>query len=357
MKIVEIESRRDTIELTHPYTIASSTITSVDLFVLRLVADDGTVGLGSASPAEEVTDETVDMCEEALSAERLDWLRGRDVRQTAAICRELKQPYYHTPAARVALEMALYDLLAKRLQIPLVDFLGRCHTSLPTSITIGIKPTIEEALEEARSHLGRGFRHLKIKIGRSFEQEVELLRRLRRGVGPDIAIRVDANRGYNVKEAEQLWPLVRELDLELVEQPVRVRSFSEIRLLPSEYRQQVAADESLLDEEDALSLLQAPAACGIFNIKLMKCGGITSAMTIAAFAETANVGLMWGCMDESVISISAALHTAYSCPNTRFLDLDGSLDLARDPARGGFELMDGQLQLLERPGLGVELSE
>ena len=60
-------------------------------------------------------------------------------------------------------------------------------------------------------------------------------------------------------------------------------------------------------------------------------------------------------MAERVINLSAALHTAYACPNTRFLDLDGSLDLTRDPATGGFEVIDGRLHLLDRPGLGVEL--
>lgn len=357
MKIMEIETWRRAIELTHPYTIASRTITDVELFFVRLLTDDGFTGLGSASPGEEVTDETTEMCASALAPESLAWLRGRDVRHLAALCREMKQPFYHTPAARVALEMALYDLLARRLNLPLVDLLGRCHDALPTSITIGIKAEIDEVLEEAGEHVQKGFRVLKIKIGHAFEREVEMLRRLRESVGPEVTIRIDANRGYSLREAEQLWPVAREVNLELVEQPVRVRSFAEIRALPADYRRLVAADESLLDEEDALSLLQAPPACGIFNIKLMKCGGISSALTIASFAETAAVDLMWGCMDESVISISAALHTAYACPNTRFLDLDGSFDLSGDPAQGGFALDNGLLRLTGGAGLGVELRD
>jgi L-alanine-DL-glutamate epimerase-like enolase superfamily enzyme len=64
---------------------------------------------------------------------------------------------------------------------------------------------------------------------------------------------------------------------------------------------------------------------------------------------------MWGCSDESRLSIAAALHTAFACPATRYLDLDGHLDLASDPARGGFLLEDGLLRLTEAPGLGVEL--
>ena len=65
---------------------------------------------------------------------------------------------------------------------------------------------------------------------------------------------------------------------------------------------------------------------------------------------------MWGCNDESVVSIAAALHATYACPQTRHLDLDGSFDLGRDPATGGFVVNDGRLQVLNRPGLGVELS-
>ena len=62
---------------------------------------------------------------------------------------------------------------------------------------------------------------------------------------------------------------------------------------------------------------------------------------------------MWGCNDESVVSIAAALHVAFSCPHTRFIDLDGSLDLAADLAKGGFVIQDGMMRLTGQPGLGV----
>ena len=85
----------------------------------------------------------------------------------------------------------------------------------------------------------------------------------------------------------------------------------------------------------------------------MKCGGIWPALRIAAIAETAGVSLMWGCMDESRISIAAALHAAFASPATRYLDLDGSLDLARDVVSGGFTLENGVMRTLDVPGLGV----
>ena len=70
---------------------------------------------------------------------------------------------------------------------------------------------------------------------------------------------------------------------------------------------------------------------------------------------TAGIGLMWGCMDESRISIAAALAAAFAAPATRYIDLDGSLDLKRDVVRGGFILQDGMMRLTDAPGIGVEL--
>ena len=85
----------------------------------------------------------------------------------------------------------------------------------------------------------------------------------------------------------------------------------------------------------------------------MKCGGVHAAGRIADIADLAGIELMWGCMDESVVSISAALHVALASPATRYLDLDGSLDLARDVAGGGFVLEDGFMRTTDLPGLGV----
>ena len=87
----------------------------------------------------------------------------------------------------------------------------------------------------------------------------------------------------------------------------------------------------------------------------MKCGGILRGRQIAAIADAASIPLMWGCNTESKLSLSAALHAAFSSPNTRYLDLDGDLDLIRDPARGGYRLKKGMMSLTGEIGLGVEM--
>ena len=87
----------------------------------------------------------------------------------------------------------------------------------------------------------------------------------------------------------------------------------------------------------------------------MQGGWLSPAKKNAQTAYQKGIDLMWACMDESIVSISAALHIALSSPTTKYLSLDGSFDLAKDIVSGGFKLKDGKLIPTMRPGLGVDL--
>jgi L-alanine-DL-glutamate epimerase-like enolase superfamily enzyme len=352
MKITAIRSRSEHMELLRPYTVTYKTSDSVTNLIVEIETDNGILGLGAASPSIHVTGESDEACATALGDANLGWLIGCDVRTLPALCRRLNETMAATPAARAAVDIALHDALAQHLELPLVEMLGRVHTSLPTSITIGIKST-EEALAEADEYLGRGFKVLKVKLGQSLEQDLERLHKLRERVGRDIVIRVDPNQGYTAADVERFVAQTATLDIEFLEQPMPADQIEAMRALAEPIRRKLAADETLLNEHKALELVMPPAACGIFNIKLMKCGGVRPALRIATLAEIAGIELMWGCMDESIISITAALHAALASPATRYLDLDGSLDLARDVVSGGFVLQDGCLSTGDLPGLGV----
>ena len=353
MRIESVRASVEHILLTRPYAIAGQPpLTAVDNVLLGVHGSEGVVGSGIASPAEEVTGERFEDCAGALTEDSLDWLVGRDLRECQSLCRELTTRMPGLPAARAAVDMALHDALGQLMGVPLCDLLGRAQICLPTSITIGIKP-LDETLEEADEYLGRGFRHLKIKTGDDVDLDVERVLALASRVGRKALLRVDANQGYTVAQTLEFASRTAGAGVEFIEQPTPASDPASLRSLPEAIRARVAADESLLDEADALTLLDSPRACGIFNIKLMKCGGIRSGLRIAAMAETAGVELMWGCMDESVIGIAAALHAALASPATRYLDLDGHLDLARDLATGGVLLRDGHLSTNASPGLGL----
>lgn len=342
----------ENIPLTRPYTIAAGTTDAVRNAFVRLETEGGLVGLGAAAPSERVTGETMETCLDALEAITADGLVGRDVRTLPRLYRELSDRTSKAPAARAAADIALHDLFAQLNELPLVDVLGRAHDALPTSITIGIKAT-EEAIAEAEEYLGRGFSILKVKLGHDVDEDVERVTKLREVLGVRAVIRVDANQGWTVEDTVKFVRATDDLDIEFIEQPLPAVDIEAMRQLPVTVRTRIAADETLHSSHDALDLIEGTQACGIFNIKLMKCGGISEGMNIARIAETADVKLMWGCMDESRISIAAALHAAFASPTTRYLDLDGHLDLAHDVAEGGFTIENGVMRTLDKPGLGV----
>jgi L-alanine-DL-glutamate epimerase-like enolase superfamily enzyme len=144
---------------------------------------------------------------------------------------------------------------------------------MATSVTIGIED-VATTVAEARERVSAGFRVLKVKLGHDLEQDVERLHRVRETCGSGVGLRVDANQGYSAEETVALVQRTSGLDIELIEQPMAAGSPEPMAALPEEVRRRIAADESLLDEADAHRLSGPPPVCGIFNIKLMKCGGI-----------------------------------------------------------------------------------
>jgi L-alanine-DL-glutamate epimerase-like enolase superfamily enzyme len=354
MSIVAVRSRTFRAPLTRPYAIAGGHWDQVEFALCEIEDASGRVGYGAASPAEEVTGESFAVCARMLERARPGWLVGREADQIehhGDDAHDLES----APAARAALDMALFDLRAKSAGMPLVEQLGRVHSTIATSITIGLKSP-EETLEEAREYLGRGFRLLKLKVGVDVDLDVERFCKLREAHGARVVLRADANQGYDVPALERFLARTDALDLELLEQPLPRGEDAALHRFPEAARRKFVADESVHGSRDLERMIAAGSAFGVVNVKLMKCGGIAEALRMANIAERAGIRLMWGCMDESVLGIAAALHVALACPATRYLDLDGSFDLAHDPFSGGFALDGDRLQTLGRPGLGARPS-
>src|SRR5690606_20934936 len=143
---------------------------------------------------------------------------------------------------------------------------------------------------EAGEHLERGFRALKIKLGHDLEEDIARVLEVR-SHHPDVAVRVDANQGYDAAALDRFVAATAEAAIELIEQPLAAADVEGMRALDPDIRGRIAADEALLDVGDALSLATPGAdglpACGIFNIKLMKAGGVGEGLAIARVAEAA----------------------------------------------------------------------
>ena len=351
MKIRSIRADRQMLALKRPYTIARETISASEIVFFEVELANGIIGIGAANTEPAVVGETADMTIANLQSGQAHELIGRDIRQCLDLIAQYREQFTACPGTQAAIDIALHDAFGQWLGISVLDFYGRRHRKMLTSVTIGIK-NVAETLEEAHEYRDRGFKALKVKTGLDSDIDAERIIRLRETFGRHFALRVDANTGYNAAQLQNFLQKTKAQDVELIEQPFLPGMEPQLLQLPAQTRAILAADESLKDTRSAMKLAN-DQTYGIFNIKLMKCGGIAAAREIATLARPATISLFWGCNDESMVSITAALHAALSCPHTRYLDLDGSFDLAEDRVTGGFTLQDGCLLPNDAAGLGL----
>ncbi len=355
MKIVAVRSYLKNMALTKPYTIAYNTFTNVSIAFLEIELANGVIGYGTGSPAEEVVGETTLETYTNLQSDFIKQLVGRDIQSFQQIIFETNKHFYHKPGTIAAVDLALHDAFCKFIGCSVAQYYGQKIKALPTSVTIGIK-NVQDTLAEAAGYKDLGFKILKVKTGLAVEEDIERVIKLKEKFGNHFKTRVDANQGYTLQDLQKFIAATRHADLELIEQPMKVGTELELLGLSWADRKLIAADESLKDSQAALQFASNDKPFGIYNIKLMKCGGLMGALGIATIAGNADIDLFWGCNDESILSITAALHFAYSCPHTKYIDLDGSFDLAEDIVTGGFTLVDGEMLINHKIGFGCELS-
>jgi L-Ala-D/L-Glu epimerase len=352
MKIKSIHVYKKNLALTRPYTIAFRTISDVEAVFVEVKLTNGVIGLGSANPAMEVVGEDAQMAFDRLQSVGIQQFVGRNIGEIFSMLHEVERLFPHAPGTLAAMDIALHDAFCQYLGVSVAGFYGQKVDKLPTSVTIGIKG-VADTLAEAQEYFEKKFKVLKVKLGNNFDEDIERLVTLRERFGKKMAIRVDANQGYSLDEVVKFFNITKKLNIELVEQPTLVGTEGGVQNLPANIRQRLAADESLTDLNAAFQLA-AHKTFGIFNIKLMKCGGIAAAWEIANVAKAAEIDLFWGCNDESIVGITAALHVAFAAQNTKYIDLDGSLDLAEDVVKSGFILKNGIMSLPKGKGLGLK---
>jgi L-alanine-DL-glutamate epimerase-like enolase superfamily enzyme len=246
------------------------------------------------------------------------------------------------PSARAALSMALHDLVGKRLGQPIWRLWGLDPAAAPRSSFTLAMAGPEETREKARREAHRPV--LKIKVGRPDDES-----RLRaiRDEAPDALLYVDANTAWTAKEALARMPMLEELGVAFVEQPLHPDDLDGLRFLRARARLPIIADESCRTSADIPRLLGA--VDGI-NIKLAKAGSMREAVRMVHTARSHGLTVMLGCMLQSTLGIAASVQLA---PLMDYLDLDGALLLRDDPFTGPGMNEDGTLRFNESPGLGV----
>ncbi len=247
------------------------------------------IGLGEAAPDVAVTGETQASDIAALQAAR-DVLIGKDPFDFVNILRELEALLPQAPAARAAVDMALYDLMGKALGLPVYQLLGGKMREAVIAYPV-IPLDTPQIMAATASQYAAGAKTLKLKIGTTIAEDVARLAAIRAAIGDQIKLRVDVNQGWgDANTAIAAIQALREFDLEYVEQPVRDTDIDGMAEVCRAVDVPIMADESLHSPADARQIIARQAA-DMFNIKLMKCGGILRALEILSLAEAAGIAL------------------------------------------------------------------
>jgi L-alanine-DL-glutamate epimerase-like enolase superfamily enzyme len=310
--------------------------------VLVQVEHDGTAGLGEAAPAR-YHGETAGTVLAALDTLVPAAEAVGDPARLEALHAAMEEALAGHSAAKAAIDIACHDWLAQRAGMPLGRLLGLDLERVPaTSYTVPIVPPA--AVSEAVA-AGSAFRVLKVKMGDG--DDASRLRQVREATTKPL--RVDMNGGWTPDEAIRRLAELEEAGVELVEQPVAAGDLHGLRRVHRSARLPIVADEPALT---ALDIPRLAGAVDGVNIKLAKTGGIRPALKMIHAARAHRLRVMLGCMVETSIGIAAAAHLA---PLVDWVDLDGHLLLARDPARG-LRFEEGRVRPSGAPGLGVELA-
>ena len=331
---MKMEMEPITLNLETPFRIAHGTSHARHNVLVR-IGDGEHQGLGEAAPVRQhhETQEGV-----------LDYL--------ASLPPLAESPYHleellaalpsGSQSARAAVDIALHDLIGKKLGVPLYRLFGlNPESSPPTSMTISIG-TAEEVQGWARDAAQR-FSILKLKLGQ--DHTLETVRAVR--AATDARLVADANCAWTVEQAMSLIPALADLGLEWIEQPLPEEDLDGLRQISEASSIPIFADEPVRTARDIPRL--AGCVDGV-NIKVMKAGGLREALRMIAVARAHGLQVMLGCMIETSLGITASAHLA---PLVDWADLDGNQTVTNDPFTG-VQVEKGRLVLPDGPGLGVQ---
>ena len=357
MKITEVRLGMISVPLRVPFKTALRTVNSVEDVVVEIHTDTGAVGYGEAPPTGAVTGDTTGAIIGALQDHLIKTIVGRDVDDFENLMKAVQKCVMHNTSAKAAVDMALWDLYGQLYRIPVYKLLGGSRSQIVTDITISVNDP-DEMARDAINAIERGYETLKVKVGANPALDVARLAAVREAIGPNYAIRIDANQAWTPKQAVRILNQMQEkgLDIEFVEQPVTALDFDGMKYVTERSYVPVLADESVFSPDDALKIMQMRAA-DLVNIKLMKCGGIYNALKIASAAEVYGVECMIGCMLEAKISVNAAVHLACAKQIITKIDLDGPVLCSEDPVIGGAVFDEKLITVSDEPGLGVKSVE
>ena len=326
-----------------------------DLVYVRIDTDTGLVGVGLSSPgAVYITGDTAANHLQLINHLFGPAIVGFDPFDIEAIMLKLDSLARRAEAAKSGIDLALYDLMGKALDLPACKlFGGMLHPRIRVTRLMGMYGPKEMA-EKVKGWVETGCSALKLKVGTTLQEDVERVQRVRDSVGPGVTIAVDFNQACSAKEAIRRIDKMEPYDVTLIEQPVAASDLKGMAMVTKSVGPKIMADESVNTIAEAMQVIET-AAADVISLKFPKMGGILKAKKVAALCEAAGMEYLVGTTPGSRLADAANVHLAASLKDLTLPCEIGEFERMADDPCAGLEIVEGFLSPPERPGLGVEV--
>lgn len=355
--ITKIEIYKLNIPYIEPFIISLGVINEAMNIALRVHTNqEGLYGVGEASPFPLITGDTQSSdFELAKVLSRV--LIGKNPLEIEDRILDLNKDVKFNPTIKSAFDMALYDIIGKYNELPLYALWGgKNDRFIATDMTVSIN-TPEKMAKDALAFKKAGFPAIKAKIGGTTKEDVARIKAIRKAIGMEMPLRVDANQGWDTITAINTLKAIAPYDVEHCEEPIPRWNYTDLPYVRANSPIAIMADESIFNDHDAYRLASMKA-CDYFNIKLSKSGGLHNALKIISIAEAAGIKSQVGCMSESRLALTALTHLVMARKNIVHFDIDSALMLAKDPVTGGLTYRNnGVIELSDTPGIGADFNQ
>lgn len=344
-----------------PHKMAVATMQTQTLVLIKITTEDGFVGWGEATTIGglgygEESPESIKTNIETYFSPLLKTLKAHNIAQ---IMQVLKKNINGNRFAKCAIQTALLDIQAQRLNLPLSELLGgRLRDSVPVLWVLASGDTQKDIAEAQKMIAIKRHNTFKLKIGsRPVEADVEHVLAIKQALGKDVSIRVDVNRAWSELDAIKGIQLLQDGGVDLIEQPCAIDNIDAMQRLSRRFDIAIMADESLMGPSSAYRLARTNVA-SVFAVKVAQSGGLLEGRDVATIAQLAGIDLYGGTMLEGPVGTIASAHLFSTFENLAAgTELFGPLLLTEEILKTPLQYQNFELVVPQNLGLGIELDQ
>lgn len=323
MQITTITLHQYSLPLAEPFVTSMRPIYDLERILVEVETDTGIVGVGEAAPAHEVTGETGRSTFVVLEDVLGPFVTGRDPLAIERLTTDMKRFVDGAPAARAGLELAFQDIRGKHAGIPLFKLFGghgdQARITAPAVLSMQDPDVMANAAAVA---VDDGYTQIKIKVGDDPREDVERITQVGAVLPDSVALKVDVNQAWGDAATTRAVLDDVDVDIAVLEQPVPPENITDLARIRDHVDVPVMPDESVKTAADASNLIRQQAG-DVYNIKLMKTGGIHGAERLNAVAEAAHRPTQLGSNVEGDVGTAAGIHFVTAHDNVTMNELVG----------------------------------